>query len=155
MWLSARVDYAVRIALEMAAAAEGPVKAADLAARQQISESFTETILADLKRAGIVASRRGRGGGHVLARPASEITVADIMRVELGNLADVRGQRPEEAEYPAAAEHLTEVWVAARAAYRDVLESVSLADVVAGRMPEEVTSRLHDPAAWRSYPNHR
>lgn len=155
MWLSARVDYAVRIALEIAAAGDGPVKAADLAARQQISESFTETILADLKRAGIVASRRGRGGGHVLARPADVITIADIMRVELGNLADVRGQRPEDAEYPSAAEHLTEVWVAARAAYREVLESVTLADVVAGRFPTEVTDHLDDPAAWRSYPYHR
>lgn len=151
MWLSARVEYAVRAALEVAAASPQSVTAEELANRQGISRSFLENIIGDLRRAGIIVSRRGRNGGHVLGRPAHEITIAEVMRAELGNLADVHGQRPEDARYLGPAEHLTDVWVAARAAYRGVLESVTLADVMAGEFPEGVRALLDDPASWESY----
>lgn len=150
VWLTARVDYAVRAALEIAAGAGAPVKAEDLAQRQGISVSFLENIIGDLRRAGIVMSRRGRNGGHVLARPADTITVADVMRAETGNLADIHGQRPEDVQYSGAAEHLTDVWVSARAAYREVLESVTLADVISGEFGQPVRRLLDDPKSWRS-----
>lgn len=151
MWLSARVEYAVRAALEIAAAGPVPVTAEELATRQGISRSFLENIIGDLRRAGIVVSRRGRNGGHLLGRPADEVTIADVMRAELGNLADVHGQRPEDAVYEGPAEHLTDVWVAARAAYRGVLEAVTLADVISGDFPPAVRDLLADPASWESY----
>ena len=151
MWLSARVEYAVRAVLEIAAREGHPVAAVDLAENQGISASFLENILGDLRRAGILRSRRGRGGGQMLARPSNEITVADVIRAETGNLADIRGQRPEDVQYTGAATHLSEVWVAARAAYRQVLESVTIADVLAGDFPKEVRLLLEQPESWVSY----
>lgn len=151
MWLSARVDYAVRAMLEIAAAEGSPVKAEVLASSQSISVSFLENIIGDLKRAGLIISRRGRRGGHQLARPASEITVADVIRAEVGNLADIHGHRPEEVHYQGAATNLTEVWVAARAAYRHVLEAVSLADVLNRDFCPDVQQLLGDPDTWQSH----
>lgn len=150
MWLSARVDYAVRAVLEIAARDAEPIAAAELAQLQGISVSFLENILADLRRAGVVQSRRGRHGGQLLARPADQITVADVIRAETGYLADIHGQRPEDIEYAGAAEHLTDVWVAVRAAYRQVLESVTIADVLAGQFPSHVQQLLQMPEAWLS-----
>lgn len=150
MWLSARVDYAVRAVLEIAARGNEPIAAAELAELQGISVSFLENILADLRRAGVVKSRRGRMGGQLLARPAEMITVADVIRAETGYLADIHGQRPEDIEYAGAAAHLTDVWVAARAAYRQVLESVTIADVLTGDFPPHVQELLGLPEAWVS-----
>ena len=91
-----------------------------------------ENILGDLRQAGLVQSRRGPEGGYWLARPAGEITVADIVRAVDGPLASVRDEKPEDLAYEGSAEHLHEVWVALRASMRDVLENVTLAQVVAG-----------------------
>jgi Rrf2 family protein len=150
VWLSARVEYAVRAALEIASSESEFLTAEALADRQGISVSFLENIIGDLRRAGLVASRRGRGGGHRLARPSDTITIADVMRAEIGNLADIHGKRPESAEYPGAATHLPDVWVAARSAYRQILESVTLADVLCGEFPEVVATLLADPRSWES-----
>lgn len=151
MRVSARVDYAIRAALELAATSQQAVKAEDLAKAQGIPISFLENILGDLRRAGIIISQRGREGGHQLARPAAEITIADIMRIEVGNLAEVHGERPEDLHYEGAAEHLTEVWVAARAAYRKVLESVTLADVLNGKFGRDVKKLTSEPDSWSSH----
>lgn len=151
MRLSARVDYAVRAALELAAHGPEPMKAEDLAKAQDIPVSFLENILGDLKRAGVVSSQRGRDGGHQLARPAKDITIADVIRVEVGNLADIHGQRPEDLVYSGAASHLTDVWVAARAAYRQVLESVTLADLLSGKFTPSVRALIKSPDAWNSH----
>ena len=83
-----------------------------------------------------------------MARPASAISLADVMRAVEGPLAEVRGDRPEAAIYKGSAEHLQEVWVAVRASLRSVLENVSLADVVAGDLPPAVRSLTADPDAW-------
>ena len=135
MRITAKVDYAVRAAAEMAADPGGPVKGEALAERQQIPPKFLENILADLRRAGLVRSQRGADGGYWLARPADEVTVADIIRAVEGPLADVHGTPPETVEYGGAAVHLQAVWVATRSALRAVLEEVTVADVVAGTMP--------------------
>src|SRR5919112_1934063 len=137
--ISARVDYAVRAAVELAAVAPESLTSDRIAQAQGIPARFLQAILGDLQHARLVTSQRGREGGYRLALPASEISLARVMRVEQGFLADVHGQRPEDVEYPGPASALGTVWVAARASYRRVLEEVTLADVIAGALPPHVT----------------
>jgi Rrf2 family protein len=151
--ISAKVDYAVRASVELAVAQEGddqsrPVKAETLARAQDIPVKFLENILQGLRQAGIVESRRGPEGGHLLARPAREIALADVIRAIDGPLAGVSGRRPEDIEFKGTAEPLRDVWIAVRASVRRVLEEVSLADVAAGRVPSRVTELTTDPGAW-------
>jgi Rrf2 family protein len=148
MRLTARADYALRAAAELAAAHPVQVKSADLARAQEIPAKFLETILLELKRAGIVASQRGAEGGYTLARDPAEIRLADVIRAVEGPLANVRGIRPEALEYAGAATRLRDVWVAVRANLRDVLEGVTLADLAAGQLPESVESLTRAPEAW-------
>ncbi|MEA2392175.1 MAG: hypothetical protein QOJ82_66 [Solirubrobacteraceae bacterium] len=148
MRISARADYAVRAAVELAAADEGPTKGEALARAQDIPLKFLENILGDLRHAGIVRSQRGADGGYWLARPASEVTVADVIRAVEGPLASVRGGRPEDVAYDGAAESLAQVWIAVRASLRSVVEAVTLADVASGRLPARVARLAEDPEAW-------
>lgn len=149
VYIPARVDYALRALLALAATpGGGPVKGEALARAQGVPVKFVENTLVDLRRAGVVASQRGPDGGYRLARPAGEIALADVFRALEGPLAEVRGLRPEETCYEGPAEHLQDVWVAVRAALRMVLESVSLADVVAGDLPAPVVELLSAPGAW-------
>ena len=142
MRVTAKADYAVRAAVELAAAEEGPVKGEAIADAQRISLRFLESILGELRHAGLVRSQRGADGGYWLARPAAEISVADVIRAVEGPLASVRSEPPEELAYTGSAVPLREVWLALRVNIRAVLESVTLADVVAGRLPAEVTGLL-------------
>ena len=151
MRISARVDYAVRAAVELAAVAPGSMTSERIAQAQGIPARFLQAILGDLQHARLVTSQRGREGGYRLAMPPSEISVARVMRVEQGFLAEVHGQRPEDVEYPGAAGPLASVWVAARESYRRVLENVTLADVVAGTMPPHVAEMIELESAWRSF----
>jgi Rrf2 family protein len=152
--ISAKADYAVRAAVELAAAAlerpDGPpVKGDDISRAQGIPVKFLENILVDLRQAGIVNSRRGPDGGYWLAQPAEEVSVADVIRAAEGPLASVRGEKPEDLGYDGAAESLRDVWVALRSSLREVLEHVTLADVARGALPDEVASRTKDPDAWQ------
>ena len=151
MRITARVDYAVRAAVELAAAAPGALTCDKIATAQDIPSRFLQSILGDLQHARLVTSQRGREGGYRLALPPEEISIARVMRVEQGFLAEVHGQRPEDVRYPGTAEPLAAVWVAARAAYRRVLEEVSLADVVAGKLPADVAELAAVEDAWRSF----
>jgi Rrf2 family protein len=148
--ISAKADYAVRAALELAAAAgEGrPVKAERVATAQGIPLNFLENILSELRHAGIVRSQRGADGGFRLARPPGETTVADVIRAVEGPLASVRGGPPEEATYDGAATALPRVWIAVRANLRAVVEHVTLADLAAGRIPGKIDRLADDPEAW-------
>lgn len=149
MRVSAKVDYAVRALVELAAAAgDGPMKGGAIAAAQDIPLKFTENILAELRRAGVVASQRGAVGGYWLRIPAADISVADVIRHVEGPLADVRGEPAEAVEYRGAAVPLQDVWIATRAALRSVLETVTIADIAAGRLPAVVTDPARDPDAW-------
>lgn len=148
MRVSAKADYAIRAAVELAAAGDGPVKGDRIATAQQIPPNFLENILADLRRAGLVASRRGAEGGYWLARPAHEIALADVIRAVDGPLANVRGVRSEQLDYGGSAAALREVWIAVRASLRGVLEQVTLADVASGRLPAAVRALAADPDAW-------
>ena len=149
MRITAKVDYAVRAATELAAAGGGPVKGEALATAQHIPQKFLENILGDLRSARIVRSQRGADGGYWLAKPPEEISVADIIRAVEGPLASVRGEAPEDVRYDGtAAESLQQVWIAVRASLRSVVEHVTLADIAAGRLPDEVESLTRDPQAW-------
>ena len=151
MKVTARADYAVRAVAELAAA-EGALMKADLVAEaQDIPRHFLDNILNDLRRAGIVATQRGAEGGSRLARPAKDVTIADVMRAMEGPLAAVRDVRPEQLSYQGAAEALPEVWIAVRASLRNVLERVTIADVIGGKLPRSVTKLLDDPEAWKSH----
>lgn len=147
MRVSAKVDYAVRALVELAAAGEGPVKGDAIAAAQHIPLRFTENILGDLRRVGVVASQRGAVGGYWLKVPAETITVADVIRYVEGPLADVRGEPPEEVEYSGAAIALQDVWIATRSTLRSVLEVVTIADIATGNLPVAVQRLAGDPDA--------
>jgi Rrf2 family protein len=151
--VSAKVDYAVRASIELAAAqrregAERPVKAEALARAQEIPLKFLENILQGLRQAGIVESRRGPEGGHLLARPAAQISIADVIRAIDGPLAGVGGRRPDELEFTGSAVPMQEIWIAVRSTLRNLLEEVSLADVAAGALPDHVAALTADPRAW-------
>ena len=151
MNVSAKVDYAIRALVTLAAAGGGPIKAESLAGAQDIPLNFLENILGDLRRAGIVATQRGAEGGYRLARPASAITLADVIRPLDGPLAAVRGVRPEAVEYTPPTEHLQQVWVAVRASLRSVLEAVTVQDVADGRLPSRVARLTAAADAWQPH----
>jgi Rrf2 family protein len=149
--LNARVDYGLRAVVELAAAGAGPdrpVTAERLATAQDIPPKFLESILLQLRRAGIVNAQRGPEGGYWLGRPASEISLGAVIRVIDGPLANIRGQRPEDLGYTGAAEALQEVWIALRASEREILDLVTVAHVAQNRLPRRVRALAADPAAW-------
>ena len=148
MRVSAKVDYALRACAELAVAGDGPVKGERLAQAQEIPLKFLENILLDLKHAVLVQSQRGAEGGYWLAQPPEEIALADVIRAVEGPIANVRGMRPEQVEYNGPATALREVWIAMRANLRSVLETVTLADLAGGRLPDEVMAIAADPDAW-------
>jgi Rrf2 family protein len=148
--ISAKSDYAIRAAAELAVAAPGVVKGEQIAGTQGIPAKFLENILSELRHAGIVVSHRGPEGGYSLARPPAEVTLADVIRAVDGPLANVRGVRPEQTEYAGSAAVLREVWIALRGNIRAVLEAVTLADLAAGALPGEVRTLAADPDAWQS-----
>jgi Rrf2 family protein len=148
MRISAKVDYAVRAALELAAAGDDPVKGDAIAEAQDIPLKFLENILGELKHHGVVASRRGAQGGYWLAKPAGEISLADVVRAVEGPLATVRGQGPESLKYKGEAESLQQVWIAVRANLRAVMEETTLADVVGDELPVEITGLAEPADAW-------
>ena len=152
MRTTAKADYAVRAAVELAASQDGPVSAERIAEAQSIPVNFLENILLDLRRAGIVESRRGAAGGYLLAKPADEIVVADVVRAVEGPLASVRGLSPDALEYEGSATQLRDVWVALRSAVRSVLEHVTLADVANGTLPPFVSELTREPDAWARRP---
>jgi Rrf2 family protein len=146
--VSAKADYALRAVIELAAAADGPVKGERIAQAQEIPLKFLENILGDLRHAGIVRSQRGVEGGYWLARPAAEITVAEVVRAVDGPIANVRGVGPEQVEYAGSALPLRDVWIAVRANLRAVLEHVTIADVARGELPATIEELAADPDAW-------
>jgi len=151
MRVTAKVDYAVRASTMLAthAAGEGgPLKGERIATAQAIPVKYLENILNELRQSGIVRSQRGAEGGYWLAKPAAEITVADIIRAVEGPLAHIRGERAENLAYPDGTGALQELWVATRASLRLVLDHVTLADVASGVLPPDIAALTESPDAW-------
>ena len=149
MRISAKADYAVRAAIEMARAeVDRPTKGEAIATAQAIPLKFLENILIDMRHAGLIRSQRGAEGGYWLAKPAADISVADIIRAVEGPLASVRGQPPEEIDYPQGAEQLQRVWIAVRTALRGVAENVSLADLAGDSLPARIDKLADEKDSW-------
>ena len=148
MRISAKADYAVRAAVELASSGEEPIKGEKLAEAQDIPLQFLEHILLELKHARLVRARRGARGGYWLAKAPEEITLADVIRAVEGPLANIQDLAPEATKYPGDAEHLTDVWIAVRASLRRVLERVTIADLRAGHIPPEVVAMTEDEGAY-------
>jgi Rrf2 family protein len=151
MRVSAKADYAIRALAEIASRHPRPVKADRVSQLQSIPTKFLENILVELKHAGIVQSQRGAEGGYWLAREPAEVALADVIRAIDGPLANVRGVRPEHVEYSGAARPLQDVWIAVRANLRAVLEQVTIADLVDGKLPEAIMELTRDEDAWVSH----
>jgi Rrf2 family protein len=151
MHVTAKADYAVRAVVELAGSRQdAPRKVDDVARAQGIPVSFLENILTQLRSAGIVRSQRGPEGGYWLARPPSEVNLAQVIRAVEGPLVGVRGQRPEEIQYVGAAESLQQVWIALRANLRKVLEHVTVEQVAAGKLPRDVVALTREEQAWHT-----
>jgi Rrf2 family protein len=149
MRITAKADYAVRAALELAASKDRePIKGERLSEAQDIPLQFLEHILLELKHARIIRTKRGVHGGYWLAREPEEITLADVIRAVEGPLANIQDSAPEDTSYPGAAEPLRDVWIAVRANLRAVLEKITLADLTSGELPGEVRELTEDPDAW-------
>jgi Rrf2 family protein len=149
MYITARADYAIRAMAELAVLpANGRITVAALGTSADIPIKFLEAIFSDLVKASLVTSKRGAGGGYELARAAEEISIADIVRAVDGPLAAVGGRAPEQTTYLGASAALTSVWIALRAAMRDVLEATSLDDVVTGSFSPDVQRWLAADGAW-------
>ncbi|GAA2708904.1 RrF2 family transcriptional regulator [Micromonospora olivasterospora] len=148
MQISARGEYAVRAVLSLATAYPSLLSTQAIASEQDMPRKFLEAVLADLRRAGIVRAQRGAEGGYTLARPPREITIGTVLRAVDGPLAGVRGLRPEETSYEGAAENLPQLWVAVRAAVRQVVDEVSLAELASGRLPGHIRRLIARPDAW-------
>jgi Rrf2 family protein len=156
MRVSAKADYALRALIEMAARGDGdhegsPVSAEELGKLQGIPHNFLQAILADLRKAGIVHAQRGQAGGWRLAKPASDVSVADVIRAVDGPLVSVYGLRPEAVSYNERAETLQRVWIAARHSLRTVFEEVTVADLASGSLPPGVAAHTEDKDAWQPH----
>ncbi len=148
MRVTARVDYAVRAARELAIEYPNTLTAEGIAERQHLPLAFTKQILARMRRAGVVQAQRGGDGGYRLGTQPDGISVADIVRAVEGPLADVRGEAPEELEYPGDGEVLRTLWIATRASLRSVLEHVTLADLATGALPDPIDGLTGQSGAW-------
>ncbi|MFE5492858.1 RrF2 family transcriptional regulator [Streptomyces virginiae] len=149
MRISARADYAVRAALQLAVSQDdGPLKAEAIAEAQDIPHKFLEGILNDMRRGGLVLSQRGGNGGYRLAKPADSISIADVIRVVDGPLVSVRGVRPPDLSYTGPAESLLPLWIALRSNVRAILDGVTLADVAGSALPAGVSALADAPDAW-------
>lgn len=152
MHISARADYAVRAAVHLASVSTSPTRGEEISREQAIPAKFLEGILTSLRAAGLVHSRRGVHGGYWLARPADEISVADVLRAADGPLASVRGAGPESVAYAGSAAALQRVWIATRTNLREVLEQVTLADVATARLPAHVEALAAEEQSWQTRP---
>jgi Rrf2 family protein len=151
MHVTAKADYAIRAVVELAdSSQQEPRKVDSVAKAQGIPVSFLENILTQLRSSGVVRSQRGPEGGYWLAKPAQDLNLAHVIRAVEGPLVGVRGQRPEEIEYMGSAESLKQVWIAVRANLRNVLETVTVADVAAGSLPKDVMALTRAEEAWEA-----
>jgi Rrf2 family protein len=125
--------------------------AEELATSQGLPVNYLEAILLDLRRAGIVLSRRGPDAGYRFMRPPDQVSVADVMRVLDGPLAEVRGLRPEATTYSETTTPVQELWIALRASLRSVLEEVTIDQLARGRFPRHVQKLIADPEAWKPH----
>lgn len=149
MKISAKVDYALQAVVEIAVATkkDSLISAEEISSRREIPEKFLEGILTLLRKSGVIHSYRGPSGGFELAKKPQDIAVADIIRIIDGPLAAVRGFAPEEIDYAGPVKHVADVWIATRASLRNVLENISIADILTGEFEVSVSKLLNEKDA--------
>ena len=151
MRVSAKSDYALRALIEITRRCTDStqvVAAEEISRAQNIPHGFLQGILADLRKAGLVASQRGQSGGWRMAVEPAEVTIADVMRAVDGPIVSISGTRPESVQYNEQAVVLQRVWIAARASLRDVLEHTTIAHLATGKLPSMVERRSKNEDAW-------
>jgi Rrf2 family protein len=134
--ISQRAKYALRALVALARAQpEQPLMIAEISREQAIPKKFLEQILLELKRAGIVMSRRGRLGGYILLRAPEKVTFGEVMRLIDGPIAPlpclsiIAYRRCSDCADEASCE-IRRVFARVTLATRAVLDSTSLADAV-------------------------
>ena len=149
MKISAKVDYALQAVVEIAVATkkDSLISAEEISSRREIPEKFLEGILTLLRKSGVINSYRGPSGGFELAKKPQDIAVADIIRIIDGPLAAVRGFAPEEIDYAGPVKHVADVWIATRASLRNVLENISIADILTGEFEVSISKLLNEKDA--------
>jgi len=147
--ISAKVDYALQAVVEIAIATkkDSLISAEEISSRREIPEKFLEGILTLLRKSGVINSYRGPSGGFELAKKPQDIAVADIIRIIDGPLAAVRGFAPEEVDYAGPVKHIADVWIATRASLRNVLENISIADILTGEFEVSISKLLNEKDA--------
>lgn len=133
MNFTAKEDYGIRAVLDIAMhRGDTPVQAKEIAERQGIPEQFLEQLLATLRRAGVVRSIRGAGGGYDLARNASQITVAEILRTLSGPIVPIRcvGEADADRCEQQGTCGVVHLWRKLKDAISDVVETTSVQDLV-------------------------
>jgi Rrf2 family protein len=148
MDISKKSDYAIRAILELASSEAPSLTTEQIATAQRIPQHFLENIMLDLRRADMIITQRGPGGGSRLAKQPDAITLADIVRAVDGPLLRVQGARPEAIAFDGVASPLRDVWIAVRVSIRSVLEATTVADMIEGRLPESVATLLEQPGAY-------
>ena len=149
MKISAKVDYALQAVVEIAIATkkDSLISSEEISSRRDIPEKFLEGILTLLRKSGVINSYRGPSGGFELAKKPQDIAVADIIRIIDGPLAAVRGFAPEEIDYAGPVKHVADVWIATRASLRNVLENISITDIISGDFDSSVSKLLNEKDA--------
>ena len=152
MELTTRGRYAVMALADLTQnSAEGAVPLSAIADRQKLSVAYLEQIFLKLRRAGLVESERGRSGGYRLARPPSEVMVADVM---LAVEEDTRMTRCRDDDIGCVGEQrcLTHgLWHALGDHIRDFLAQVSLEDVLNGRFSVAAFPPVHNAVPLAAY----
>ncbi len=139
MRISAKADYAVRALVVLARHANpdaGPITVDRIAREGGIPPRFLEGILAAVRRAGLVDSKRGAEGGYRMARDPGEVRVCDVVRIIDGPIIQVAGRDPDEVDYPPALVGISAVWRAAGASAEQAMAAVTIADLLVGGAPD-------------------
>jgi Rrf2 family protein len=124
MHTSVKGEYALQAIFDLASQRSGePIRIADIAQRQKIPQKFLELILASLKQAGFVESRRGAEGGYLLARPADSLTVGEVLRYVEGPQGKNRSRRKGPAT------PFSDMWEQVDSAVSSVIDKTTFADL--------------------------
>jgi Rrf2 family transcriptional regulator, cysteine metabolism repressor len=134
MNISVKGEYALQALFDLASQPPGtPVKIAEIARRQKIPQKFLELILAGLKQAGFVESRRGAEGGYLLVRPPETLTAGEVLRFVEGPQGRSRSRRRNESPF-------AEMWNHVDTAVSEVLDNTTFAEL--RRIWQERNSRF-------------
>lgn len=135
MKIPARIDYALRAVIELAAGHSESVSVRTIAKRQGLSERFLEQVFTDLRAGGLVTSRRGGHGGYQLVKPAHELSVADVICAVHPEFTAATTSRPPTGSCPGTSQALATLWLALSADLQDFLHGVTVGDVAKGQLP--------------------